>query len=149
MTTSHTDEQSTRLPLPREATRDDAIGELARRAVDDLRVIGWAEVELARLELTHGLRIAAADSAALILGGLVAFIGLALLCATAVVALQAWIPPLWLRMLIMSAVYLAVGAIVCGVFMKRLRRDIPPELPRAKAEAQRTIRAVQEEVRHG
>jgi uncharacterized membrane protein YqjE len=122
------------------------VAELARRAAGDLKILARDELELARLEFSKSLRTALADGAAMVLGGVIALIGFALLCMTAVVALAPWVPSLALRMAIMSAVYLVVGGMFASVFMKRLRRDLPPELRRAREEARRTVQAVREEV---
>ena len=68
--------------------------------------------ELARMELERTAKSAAADAAVVLLGGIVALIGLGLLCLVAVAALEAVIEPLWLRLLIMSLVYLAIAEYV-------------------------------------
>ena len=118
------------------------VGELLHRITDDVKTIARGEVELARIEIERTAKSAAADAAIVLLGGIVALIGLGLLCVVAVVALEPLIEPLWLRLLIMSVVYLAVGGGLAGVFAKKLGHDIKPDLDLPKREAQQTVDAV-------
>ena len=104
------------------------MGELLHRISDDVKTIARDEVELARHELERTAKVAAADAAVILLGGIVALIGLGLLCVVAVVALEPLIDPLWLRLLIMAVVYMAAGGTVAGAFAKRLKRDATPDL---------------------
>ena len=76
------------------------------------------------------------------LGGIVALIGLGMLCAAVVAALEPVIPSLALRLLIMAAVYIVVGGVVAGVFAKRLKKDIVPDTTIAGYEAKRTVAGV-------
>jgi len=121
------------------------LGDLIQNISDDLKVLAHDEMELARIELAKGMRRPIADAGAIILGGVVALIALGLLCTTAVVALQPLVPPLWLRMLIMSFAYFALGGLVAGRYMLRLRREGPPDMTRTVHEAQRTAQALKGE----
>lgn len=123
------------------------VGDLLHRITDDVKTIAKNEVELARMEIEHTARSAAADAAVVLLGGIVALIGLGLLCTVAVVALAPVIPPLWLRLLIMAVVYLAAGGAVAGVFAKKLGHDAKPNLDLPKREAQQTLEAVKDGLR--
>lgn len=125
------------------------IGTLMSRIGDGLKTIAQDEVKLARLELLDELKKPLASAGAIVLGGVIALFGVGLLCATAVVALEPLITALWLRMLIMSAVYFALGGVVMRVYMKRFELDATPELPRTKREAKATIEAVKSEITHG
>lgn len=122
------------------------VGGLVQRIGGDLKAIAEDQLALARLELIDGLKEPLADAAAIVLGGVLAIIGFGLACATAVVALEPLIEPLWARMLIMSVAYMAVGALVAGVYIKQLRRDAPPSMSRTKREASRTAEAIKAEV---
>jgi uncharacterized membrane protein YqjE len=123
------------------------IGELLSRVADDAKGIAKDEVQLATVEIRSGVKSIAADTAAMGLGGVVALIGLSMLCVAAVVALAPVIPALWLRLVIMAAVYMALGAAVVAGFARRLRRDsVRPA--RAAREAKRTVDAVRKEVTH-
>ena len=124
-----------------------AIGELLHRVTDDVKTIAHDELELVRSELQVHAKKAAIDAAIVLLGGIVALIGLGLLCVVVVVALAPIIPPLWLRLLIMAVVYLALGALVAGLFAKRLKRDAVPDLRTAKTEAKLTVENIREGIR--
>ena len=127
---------------------DVGLGTLVRRAMSDLKVITRDEAALARIEISKSLKKAAGEAAALVLGGIVALIGFALLCATAVAALAPVIPPLWARMLIMAAVYLVLGSVLAAAFASKMKRELPPTPNAAKDEAEKTIQRVQEELQH-
>lgn len=126
------------------AESDGRVGELLQQITHDLKTIARDEVELVRLELKQTARAAAADAAFILLGGIVALIGLGLLCVVAVAALEPAIPPLWLRMLIMAVVYLALGGGIAAVFAKRLKRDVTPDLDAPAGHAKRTVESVRE-----
>jgi hypothetical protein len=118
------------------------IGDLLHRITDDLKVIAKDEIELVKGEAAHTAKTAAMEAAAIVLGGIVALIGLGMLCAAAVAALEPVIPSLALRLLLMAAVYIVVGGVVAGVFAKRLKKDIVPDTTVAGYEAKRTVAGV-------
>jgi hypothetical protein len=127
------------------APREPEVGDLIQSISDDLKLLARDELELARTEITNGMKRPIADAGAIVLGGVLALIGLGLLCTTAVVALQPLVHPLWQRMLIMSAVYFAIGAAVAGTFMARLRREAPAGLTRTVQRARRDVAALKQE----
>jgi hypothetical protein len=127
---------------------DEGITSLVRRALADLKVLTRDEVELARIELSKGLKKAAGEAAAVVLGGMVALVGFALLCVAAVAALAPVIPPLWARLLIMAAVYLVLGSVLAAAFASKMRRELPPTATAAREEAEETIHRVREELQH-
>jgi hypothetical protein len=118
------------------------VGELLHRISDDIKVIARDELELVKGELGHTAKVAAGESAAIVLGGEVALIGLGMLCSAAVVALGAVIPSLALRLVIMAFAYLIIGGAIAVIFLKRLRRDIIPDTSVAGYEAKRTVAGV-------
>jgi membrane protein implicated in regulation of membrane protease activity len=124
----------TRIPEPRAA-----VGDLVHRISDDVKTIARDEIELAKLELAHSAKIAAIDGAAVVLGGVVALIGLAMLATAVAVALAPIIPPLWLRLVIMAIVYLTSGVVVAASFAKRLKHDAVPHLTIPRDEMHQTI----------
>lgn len=124
------------------------IGALMRRIGDGLKTIAEDEVKLARLELKEEIKKPLASAGAIVLGGVIALFGVGLLCATAVVALEPIVPALWLRMLIMSAAYFAIGAVVMRVYVKRFQVETPPSLSRTSREAKATVQAVKSEIAH-
>jgi hypothetical protein len=127
---------------------NESLVHLAQRAAADLKIIMQAEIALARSEITAAVKRASAEAAAVAAGVIVALFGFALLCATAVVGLEAAIEPLWVRMLLMAAVYLVVGGIIAAAFVRRLRRELPPRPTQAEHEMKMTIDRVRQEVQH-
>lgn len=121
------------------AGEDGGVRRVLHQITDDIKTISRDEIELTRLEIQRAARTAAIDAAALMLGGVVALIGLGLLCVVVVVALAPVIPPLWLRLLIMAVVYLVLGGTVAAMFGRRFKRDAVPDLSRPKDQAKHTI----------
>ena len=124
------------------------IGDLLHRITDDVKTIAKDNLELAKTEITHTARKAAADSAAIVLGGIVALIGFGMLCAAAVAALEPIIPALSLRLLLMAFIYLIGGGIVAGIFAKKLGHDAKPDLTVPTYEAKRTVAGAKEALSH-
>ena len=129
-----------------EAKNAPKIGALARTIGDDLSNLAKDHVELAMLEAHQRFKTAVADATAIVLGGFISLIGLGMLCAAAVAALEPILPMLWLRLLIMAVVYVASGGTLTYLFVQRLRRDVPPKP--AGVEAKRTVHAISDRVQH-
>jgi fatty acid desaturase len=123
------------------------IGDLLRGIADDVKALARDEASLVKLELSRSAKRAAGDAAAVLLAGLVALIGLGMLCTAAVVALEPVMPSLTARLLLMALVYLAAGGVVAAVFARRLKHDASPDLTRSRHEARRTVSTVKA-VRH-
>lgn len=119
-----------------------SISEVVNRIGRDVKTIASDELQLAKLELTRGMKVAAGDAAAIVLGGVVALIGFGMLCVTAVVALAPVIPSLWVRMIMMAAVYLLLGGVVAGVFVKKLKADANPIKSDTVEEAKATVETI-------
>jgi len=117
-----------------------------QRIGDGLKTIASDEVKLAKVELLEELKKPLVDAGAIVLGGVIVIIGLGLLCTTAVVALEPLIPALWLRMVIMSVAYFALGYGIMVLYAKRFQSNVTPELPRTTLEAKRTVEAVKAEL---
>jgi len=120
------------------------IGELLHDIGEDVKTIAGDEVELARAELTRGIRVAITELAIMVIGALVAAIGFGFLCVVTVVALEPVIHSLALRLLIMAIMYLIGGGMLAGEFAKRLRKDAVPDLQPVVREAKQTVEAVKE-----
>lgn len=118
------------------------VGDLIHRITGDLKTIARDEIELVKGEVQHHARLAAGEAAVIVLGGIVALIGLGMLCASAVAALGAVIPSLALRLVLMAAIYIVVGGAVAASFGKRLGKDIKPDTTVMGYEAHRTIAGV-------
>ena len=131
-------------PRGPDAPANGRIGEVVHRIADDVKTIARDEVELARIELQRVARTAATEAAAVLLGGIVALIGLGLLCVVVVIALEPLIEPLWLRMLIMAIAYMGIGGAVAGHFVKRLKHDATPDLSEPVHQAKATVENIKE-----
>jgi len=120
------------------------MGELVNRITDDVKTIASDELQLAKLELSKTVKTAAGEAAVVVLGGIVALLGFGMLCVVAVVALAPVIPALWLRLLIMAALYLFAGGAIAGVFAKKLSNDIKPDMSDTVDEAKKTVENIKE-----
>jgi hypothetical protein len=129
-------------------TSGHGIGELLHRITDDVKTIAKDELDLAKAEVGRHAKIAAGEAAIIVLGGIVALIGFAMLCTAAVVALEPLISSLALRLVLMSLVYLIGGGVVAGVFAKKLGHDIKPDMKVPAYEAKRTVAGVKESLSH-
>jgi hypothetical protein len=128
-------------------TADAGIGSLVQRVFQDAQTLTRDELALAKLELIRKGEHTAAGIAIMVLGGVLALISLGLLCVTVVVALAPLIHALWLRMLFMSVVYLCVGSLlvaICAVWLAKT----PMTLPKTKAQAEKTLATIEDEVQH-
>jgi hypothetical protein len=125
---------------PDEAGR---IGPLLHRIADDVRVIARDEVEIARGALEHNVKSASIDAAAIVIGAIVALIGLGFACTAAAVGL-AHALPLWASLLIFAGIYIVLGGIVAGVAAKKLKGAAKPDLRVPVDEATRTLRGMKE-----
>jgi uncharacterized membrane protein YqjE len=115
------------------------IGDLVHRITDDVKTIARDELELTKTELAHDAKVAATEGAVVMLGGVVALIGLGMLATAAAVALAPLIPPLWARLIIMAVIYIVAGAVVAAAFAKKLKSDAVPHFTIAKEEAASTV----------
>lgn len=119
-------------------------GELLHRISDDLKTIAKDELELAKGEIGSAAKKTAGETAAIVLGGIVALIGLAMLCVSVVVAIDFLIASLAWRLLLMAIIYLVVGGIVAGVFARKLGSDVRPDLKVPAYEATRTVKGAKQ-----
>src|SRR5207245_6246958 len=85
------------------------IVDAVKHVAGDLKTIASDELELGRNALARYLSDVVTKASIAILGAIVALIGLAMLCTTAVVALAPVIDALWLRLLLMASVYIPTG----------------------------------------
>ena len=122
------------------------VGALLSRITDDVKTIAHDEIELVRTEVERTAKTAAVEAAVILLGGIVALIGVGMLCVTVVVALAPVIASLALRLLMMSLIYLLVGGAVAASVGARLKRDMIPDLKVPAYEAKNTIAGVKETI---
>jgi len=130
------------------STQAAGVGELLHRITDDVKTIARDEVDLAKAEIGRHAKMAAGEAAMIVLGGIVALIGFAMLCTAVVVALAPVIASLAVRLVIMAAIYLVGGSVLAGAFAKRLTTDIKPDMAVAGYEAKRTIAGAKESLSH-
>ncbi len=127
---------------PAQSLRDASPGELMSRVFRDLDTLLRAEVELAKLELVEASKKAAARLAILVAGAVLGLFAAGMLSATIVVALGLLIGPLWIRLLLMTALLTALSAVVVRRGILKLREtELAPV--RAIEEAERTVAALQ------
>jgi uncharacterized membrane protein YqjE len=112
--------------MPRLA-EDRSIGALFAELADETTSLVRKEIELARAELVQNASRIAGGAITLVVGGLVALLGVQALIACAILALALWVAP-WLAALIVGAVILAIGAVM--VLVGRRRLDLRSLTPR-------------------
>lgn len=121
------------------------VSEVLHHITEDAKTIVRDELELAQLELQRTVKAAAMDGAVVMFGGIVALIGLGMLCVAAVSALGYIIPWLWLRLIIMALFYMMIGGILVAAFASKLKGDARPDLSEVTDEAKQTV----DNVKHG
>jgi len=122
------------------------VGELLKNIGDDVKTIAVSELELARKKLGNYLERTVLKAAVMILSAFVALVGFAMLCVVAVVALEPVIPALWLRLLLMSLVFIAVGGSAAYIFAKKMLGG--PDLANEVDEVGQTVDKVSNGLAH-
>ncbi len=123
------------------------LGQLLQNIGHDVRTIATDELEMGRVALADRIESIVIKVAVALLGTTVALVGLGMLCMTAVFALHAIIPPMWLRMLIMSIVYIATGGATALIVARRIGQGRPGDLEHQIDEARDTFDAVESGLR--
>ena len=121
------------------------VAELLGDIGKDMKTIASDELELLRRKLATYIERVVARASVILLGVVVALIGLGMLCVVAVIALAPVISALWLRLLLMALVYIGAGAGVAVIFSRRISK---PDLDKQIAEVGETIDAVQRGLHH-
>jgi Flp pilus assembly protein TadB len=121
------------------------VAELLGDIGKDMKTIASDELELLRRKLATYIERTVARASVIVLGVIVALIGLAMLCVVAVIALAPVISALWLRLLLMALVYIGAGASVAVIYSRRISK---PDLDKQIAEVGETIDAVQRGLHH-
>jgi hypothetical protein len=122
---------------------DAGIGELLQHIGHDVRTIASDELEMGRAALGDRLESIVKKLGVGLLGATVALIGFAMLCMTVVFALHPVIPPLWLRMLIMSVVYIGAGAGAAFFIAKKVGTNAGGDVEHQIDEARDTMDAIE------
>jgi VIT1/CCC1 family predicted Fe2+/Mn2+ transporter len=101
------------------------VGELVKQASDQISQLVRQEMRLAQAEMKQKGKRFGLGGGLFGGAGLVAFLGLQALVATAVIALDlVW--PLWLSALVVMVVLFAVAAILAVVGKKQIKQGAPP-----------------------
>jgi hypothetical protein len=100
-----------------------AVGQLLENIGHDMRTIASDELEMGRTALVDRFEAIILRIAVTLLAVIVGLVGFGMLCVTAVFALHGLIASLWLRMLIMSIVYIVVGGIAASIVSRRITRS--------------------------
>jgi uncharacterized membrane protein YqjE len=101
------------------------VGELVKQASDQISQLVRQELRLAQAEMKQKGKRFGMGGGLFGGAGLVAFLGLQALVATAVIALDlVW--PLWLSALVVMVVLFAVAAILAVVGKKQIKQGAPP-----------------------
>lgn len=127
-------------------TNDEPLGALAHRLSEQIPELVRSEMRLAQAELTQKGKRAGLGIGMFSLAGLLAFFGVAVLIATAVVALDL-VLPLWAAGLIVAGALLvcALGAALGG--RNEVQQAIPPAPEQTIASVKQDVAAVKGEHR--
>ncbi|MGW0773533.1 phage holin family protein [Streptomyces sp. NPDC002835] len=105
--------------------RDESVGELVKQASDQISQLVRQEMRLAQAEMKQKGKRFGLGGGLFGGAGLVAFLGLQALVATAVIALDlVW--PLWLSALVVTAVLFAVAGVLAVAGRKQIKQGTPP-----------------------
>jgi hypothetical protein len=104
-----------------------SIGALISDLTRDISTLFRQEILLAKTEMSEKVEQAESGATMLLVGGAVAYAGLLLLLAAAVLGLSLYLEP-WLAALIVAAVVLLVGLVMVAKGKKNLKaRNLMPE----------------------
>jgi hypothetical protein len=122
------------------------VSDLLKHVGDDLKTIATTELELTRNKMSEYLDRTIMRASVIIIGAFIALIGLAMLCVVAVLALQPVIAALWLRLLLMSVVYILVGGGAAFVYARRVAKG--PDIENEVDEVGQTFDAIKNGLSH-
>jgi uncharacterized membrane protein YqjE len=118
------------------------VGHLLESIGHDMRTIASDELEMGRVALAERLESLVARIAVAMLCVIVGLVGFGMLCVTAVFALEPVMHAMWQRMLVMSAVYIAVGGATALYAARRIGKSHAGDLQHQVDEARDTVNAV-------
>ena len=103
------------------------LGELFMELKNEVRTLIKQEMTLVRLEVSQKMSRAGKDAAALGIGGVLLYAGLLTLIGAIVLGIGAFIP-LWLSALLVSIVFIIIGALMVMKGIKDLKQmSVTPE----------------------
>ncbi|MDP3893848.1 phage holin family protein [Nocardioides sp.] len=121
-----------------------AVGELVHRLSEQIPDLVRSEIRLAQAEMTQKGKRAGVGIGMFSAAGLLGFFGLAVLIATAILAL-ALVLPAWAAALIVGVVLLIVAGVVAMVGRSSLQDAVPPTPERATEGARADVAAMKGE----
>ena len=116
------------------------VGDLLKHVGDDLKMIATTELELTRNKMSQYLDRTLMRASVIIIGAFIALIGLAMLCVVVVLAMQPVIHLLWVRLLMMSGVYILVGGGAAWIYSRRVASG--PDIDNEVEEVGQTFDAI-------
>lgn len=96
--------------------------DMSQRLYTDVTNLFTREGELIRAEMNEKVLDVKAGAISLVGGGVTLFVGLLCVAATAIILLD-MVAPLWLAAVIVTVVFLAIGAIMLSAAKKKLAAD--------------------------
>ena len=129
----------------RPSPRDRSTSELIHQVTELVPRLVREELTLAKTELAEKGKRAGVGAGLFGGGGLMAFYGLAVLIAAAVLGLAEAVPA-WAAALIVAAVLLLIAGVLAAVARSEVRRAAPPVPEQAIASTREDVRAVTESV---
>jgi hypothetical protein len=126
--------------------RDRSTSELIHQVTELVPRLVREELALAKTELAEKGKRAGIGAGLFGGGGLVAFFGLAVLIAAAVLGLAEAVPG-WAAALIVAVVLLGIAGVLAAVARSQLRRAVPPVPEQAIASTREDVRTVTESAR--
>jgi hypothetical protein len=133
-------------PLTSDAPGDTSVGELIRTMSEDLSTLVRSEIRLAQAEVGEKAKKAGVGLGAFGGAGAVAFYGLGVLIAAAVLGLATAVPA-WLAALIVAVVLFAVAGVAALVGKKQLSKAAPPVPTRTIASVKTDVAEIKESIR--
>ena len=125
---------------PAEGETERTVGQLVSDASHDVSALVRSEIQLAKSEVTAGLKIGGKGAGLLGVAGFLALLGLIFLFHTLAHVIDVWLP-LWAGYLIVTLLLFAVAGILALVGIKALKKAKPvPE--KAIRNAQETVEAI-------
>lgn len=123
-----------------------SVGELVARISDQFSRILRGEIELIQIKLADKAKHVGVGAAFFAVAGLMAFFGLAVLIAAAVLGLAVALPA-WLSALIIGVVLLIIAAVAALVGKKKVQAGEAPSAEATKANLKADVDAVKKGIR--
>ena len=129
------------------SSQEPGIGTLLSKIGHDFRTIVADETALGHAAIAYELKYSIEKIAIALLGAFVALIGFALLCVTAVIALEPVVTELWIRTLIMSVAYMIIGGL--GIWrVAKYHAKVRVPFEQVVGDARATVKAVTDGLKH-